>query len=359
MKKTVKAGPAMDLAKKALDVLFRGLDRAMADLEDKGLEKKKEENIEEEGIKGKYLLYETANGQVLEVKLFGVEEHPDYYIVRVRIDEDESTAKESEKPLKKNQISKFITDYADANDLGTVEEGVDVNDNVGMEKDDLFQSTKISVTLQRVSAGDEDTINLCAINASNAVKAMNMLDEILSDDEFVATITAEPASFEITENEDEYTVEDTDKVDTSHTFEEMLKACVECYHNLQTIHWGARCHKFNDIHSFTESLMWDVKYQIDTIAEWCVEFTNKVPNVLTYQYTPLVAEDGFDFDLAMSATKCQLDNYIKVLECFYVNLDHDVQSVMDNWIREFKKKSNYVLDRTLMPECTTECPHTL
>lgn len=358
MKKTVKAGPVMDTVKSIVDALFRGLDRALSDVDKIGT-KKKEENIEEDGVQGKYLLYETADGSILEVKLFAVEEHPDYFIVRVRIDEDDSTAKESEKPLRKDQVSNFITNYAEEHDLGTLEEGIDVNDNVGMEDDEVFQGTKISVTLQRVSAGNEDTINLCAINASNAVKAMSILEDVLSDDAFVATITAEPASFEITEADDEYDVQDTDTVDTSRTFEEMLKACVECYHNLECIHWAAKGKKFHEIHSYTESLMWDVRYNIDTIAEWCVEFTKKAPNVLAYQYTPLDPSEGYDFESAMSAAKYQLDNYIKVLECYYVNVDHDVQSVMDNWIRDLKKKSNYVLDRTLMPECTTECPHTL
>lgn len=357
MKKTIKAGPVMDSVKSIIDALFRGLDRAMNDM-DKWAEKKEEKNIEEDGIKGKYLMYETNAGHIIEVQLFGIEEKPDAYIMRIRHDNDEEW-RESDKFIYKKDIYKKVEQYAEDHDLAdfnseddddAIKEGIDVNDNVS---EDVLESTKISVTLQRVSAGDEDTINLCAINATSAVKALSILDDVLGDNEFVAAITAEPVSFEITQTDDEYNVEQTETVDTSNTFEEMLKACVECHHNLQAIHWAAKGKKFNDIHSFTESLMWDTKYQMDTIAEWCVEFTKKTPNVLAYQYSPLDPSEGYDFDSAMRAAKGQLDDYIKVLECYYVNVEHDVQSVMDNWIREFKKKSNYVLDRTLMPECTT------
>lgn len=344
----------MELAKSAINALFKGLGNALARLEEIGLEKKKEEDIEEDNIKGKYLMYETADGNVLELKLFAVEEHPNTYLVRIRHDEGEAI----EEFVEKNKITKFVTDYAHKYGLGTVEEGIDVNDNVGMEDDELFESTKIAVTLQRVSAGKEDTINLCAINAgTDVIKAMNILDQVLSDDTFVATITEEPKSFEIVDTEDAYDVENTDTVDTSKTFEEMLRACVECYHNLECIHWAAKGKQFKEIHSLTESLLWDIRYNSDTIAEWCVEFTKEVPNVLSYQYTPLEGCDGFDFDSAVAAAKCQIDNYVKVLECYYVNVDHDVQSVMDNWIRDLKKKSNYVLERSLTCDATrpTDC----
>lgn len=219
-------------------------------------------------------------------------------------------------------------------------------------KEDVFLSSKISVTLKKVTASDHSTdIHLCAINAGgNPVRAMKVLADVLDDDEFVDAITEEPVSFEITETASDYDVEEATGVDTSETFREMLRACVECYHNLQAIHWGAKTSKFRDIHSFVESLIWSIQYNVDTIAEWCVEYTKSVPNVLEFSYTPLQVADGFDFGSAMSAAKAQIDNYIAVLECYYVNVEHDVQSVMDNWIRDLKKQSNYVLDRSLITE---------
>ena len=342
----------MDAAKLVIDAIFKGLDSCMKDLEDHGLEKKKEEDIEEDGVKGKYLMYSTGSDHIIELKLFGVESHPGKYMVRIQHDDGEDLLEVDDKLFSNDDISKFVLDYADKYDLGALEEGIDVNDNVDMKNDDLFQSSKISVTLKKVTASDHSTdIHLCAINAGgNPVRAMKVLADVLDDDEFVDAITEEPVSFEITETASDYDVEETTDVDTSETFREMLRACVECYHNLQAIHWGAKTSKFRDIHSFIESLVWSIQYNVDTIAEWCVEYTKSVPNVLEFSYTPLQVADGFDFESAMSAAKAQIDNYISVLECYYVNVEHDVQSVMDNWIRDLKKQSNYVLDRSLITE---------
>ena len=352
MKKSVKGGPAMDAAKLVIDAIFKGLDSCMKDLEDHGLEKKKEEDIEEDGVKGKYLMYSTGSDHIIELKLFGVESHPGKYMVRIQHDDGQDLLEVDDKLFSNDDISKFVLDYAEKYDLGALEEGIDVNDNVDMKNDDLFQSSKISVTLKKVTASDNSTdIHLCAINAGgNPVRAMKVLADVLDDDEFVDAITEEPVSFEITETASDYDVEEATGVDTSETFREMLRACVECYHNLQSIHWGAKTSKFRDIHSFVESLIWSIQYNVDTIAEWCVEYTKSVPNVLEFSYTPIQVADGFDFGSAMSAAKAQIDNYIAVLECYYVNVEHDVQSVMDNWIRDLKKQSNYVLDRSLITE---------
>lgn len=352
MKKSVKGGPAMDAAKLVIDAIFKGLDSCMKDLEDHGLEKKKEEDIEEDGVKGKYLMYSTGSDHIIELKLFGVESHPGKYMVRIQHDDGQDLLEVDDKLFSNDDISKFVLDYAEKYDLGALEEGIDVNDNVDMKNDDLFQSSKISVTLKKVTASDNTCdIHLCAINAgSDPIKAMHMLSDVLQDDEFVDTITEEPVSFDIVEVKDAYDVNETESVDTSNTFEEMLRACVECYHNLQAIHWGSKGDKFRDIHSIAESILYSVQYNMDNIAEWCVEYTKKVPNVLSYQYNALDTSCGFDFESGVRAVKQQVDNYIKVLECYYVNVEHDVQSVMDNWIRDLKKQSNYVLDRSLITE---------
>ena len=81
---------------------------------------------------------------------------------------------------------------------------------------------------------------------------------------------------------------------------------------------------------------------IDTIGEWCVEYTKKVPNVLRYDYCPVECPDGFDFNQAMNIVKEEIDKLISVYECYYANVEHDIQSVMDNWLRDLKKRSNYV-----------------
>ena len=336
--KPVKSGSAMSLVSKALNLLFRGVNDALADLD---LKQTKEDDIEEDGVKGKYYLYEAGDDQTLEVKLFTIEDHPDMYVVRVQTDGEDPQEKG---PIKQDEIIDFITDYADKHDLGTVaDEPVDVSD--------IAEGTRIAVTLQRVHASKEDTINLCAIQASSNVgQSMKMVNDVLADDAFVDTITEEPVSFEIVAEGDSYDVNTTDTVDVTDTFEIMLKACHECTSNLQSMRWGAKALRTQDADRLIESLYYDLTYERDMIAEWCVEYTRVVPNLLSYDYQAVAQGDGMDYARVVAETKKQLDAYLDILECYYVNVDHDVQNVMDTWIRELRKKSNFVLERILMPD---------
>lgn len=340
MKMTVKSGELMNLAKKALDIVFKGLDKCIKDMEGSNTKYDfnvtKTKDVEEDGVKGKYYLFEVGDkGTVLDVTLFKIEDNEDSFMIRI---EGDGLEKFEKGPIKREEIEKYVTDYCDKYDLGSVEEGIDVN-----------SSRRLSVTLQRVRGSKEDTINLTAINANyNATEALDDLDAVLSDDDFVELITEKPASFDIVEVDDEYDVQPADAVDTSKTFEIMLQSCVNTYHNLQTIHWGSKGNKFKELHSFIETLIWDTQSNVDTIAEWCVEYTGVVPNVLTYQYTPIATVQGFDFQTGIDIAKKLIEDYISVLECYYVNVEHDVQSVMDDWIRNLKQKSNYFMERALM-----------
>lgn len=339
MKKSVKGGPIVDAIKKNWKTLFRKLDKEFGKLV-------KSEDIEEDGINGVYLEFETGNGNILQLKLFPSPRNEREFIIEVAHDGGKDVY-EPNKLFTEDTIDNALTDYCDKYDLGTVEEQRSTTED---DSADVESNNKISVTLKKVTASDNTCdIHLCAINAgSNPIEAMKILADVLEDDEFVDTITEEPVSFDIVEIENEYDVNETESVDTSNTFEDMLKACVECYHNLQAIHWGSKGNQFKDIHSLAESMLYSIQYNIDRIAEWCVEYTKKVPNVLSYQYNALDTSCGFDFESGVRAVKQQLDNYIQVLECYYVNVEHDVQSVMDNWIRDLKQQSNYILDRTLL-----------
>lgn len=345
MKKCVKGGPIVDTIKKKWNKWFRELDRKFGKLV-------KSEDIEEDGINGAYLEFKTVNGNTLQVKVFPSPRNEEEFLIQVAHDGGKDVY-EPDKLFTEAGIDKALTRYCEDHNLGNYN---DQKDSTEDDSEEVESTSKISVTLKKVAASDNTCdVHLCAINAgSNPIKAMHMLSDVLENDAFVDTITEEPVSFDIIEVKDAYDVNETQSVDTSNTFEDMLRACVECYHNLQAIHWGSKGEKFRDIHSIAESILYSVQYNMDSIAEWCVEYTKKVPNVLSYQYNALDTSCGFDFESGVKAVKQQIDNYIAVLECYYVNVEHDVQSVMDNWIRDLKMQSNYILDRTLLEDRCVE-----
>lgn len=325
-----------------------------------GLKRKKADDIEEGGAKGKLLAYETSENQIIEVKLFSVEGHPNEYALRIQHDGKDSV--ESKQLVHRDKITDYIEAYMLQHDLeGSIEEGIDVYNNV-KPKDDVFQSnaggttvkqsSKISVTLQKIVANNEETVNLCAVGtSSNPCDVTCMLDTVLECPEFFDSIGTEPCSYEICDLGEEYDVEPISDVVVDDTLFIILQECVQCYRTLQALHWGARGLQFADLHSLMGRLYDMVRYQEDTIAEWCVEYTKKVPNVLGGTYDVLPVCDGMCFEDALKYAKEALDRYINVLDVFYVNVDHDVQSVLDNWIRDMKKESDYIIDRMLAGDC--------
>lgn len=324
------------IAKKVIDMVFKGIDSCLADLP---LEKLSETDIEEDGVAGKYMTFKASDDSNIEMKLFGVEEHPGQYIVRLQ--HDGKDAEQKNKLYTKDQLADYISEYAERYDI-ELEDIPDIN-----ESTDIKNSKKISVTLQRVAGSTEDTIELCAINAGSHVSdAMDILSQVLDNDEFAASITEEPVSFDIVDKPDCLDVQEAVCVDTTDTFTTMLRAAVECYYNLKAIHWGAKSDKFNNIHQMADSLGWSVSNHIDRIAEWEVEYNKRVPNVLDYQYQPIDTADGFDFERGCTSMYSVVTCYINTLECYYVNVDHTIQSVLDDWIRELKQAVDYKLYQT-------------
>lgn len=77
-------------------------------------------------------------------------------------------------------------------------------------------SSHLDVSLSYIKSSDE--VNLSAIYANYDVgQAMEALQQVIDNDEFVATLTEEPQSFRITDEGDDYDVTIIDEVDTSNS----------------------------------------------------------------------------------------------------------------------------------------------
>ncbi len=93
-------------------------------------------------------------------------------------------------------------------------------------------SRTLKVTLQKVTSARDCTINLTAVNANYAPdEASAVLDTVLDNEDFLNTITEEPASFEITEDEDELNIRSIPEFDVTETIQNIKttyeKFCTE------------------------------------------------------------------------------------------------------------------------------------
>ena len=205
---------------------------------------------------------------------------------------------------------------------------------------------KVNVKLRKITASDELIIE--AIDTADSADVVNaLLDEVAEDNEFSNTISEEGSAFEITSDNDQISISEIAEVDKTKGFLSMFTKAVETKENIHTIHWGIKESKFDDIHNLTDSYIWELNSQIDTIGEWIVEFRHEIPNALTCDCVACVTESGFDFEQACTALSTYIKGYISCLELFYVDMPTDIQSVIDNWLRYWKKECDFKLERML------------
>lgn len=235
----------------------------------------------------------------------------------------------------------------------------DIDTKVKSALKDIFSSTQLSssnpnklkVTLQSVTSATGVDINLTAIKANyDTSAAIQDLEAILGDDEFVSQVTAEPISFEITDNGECFDIEETCSFDASDTIVQLIQAAMQLWANLKVIHWAARGLNSFELHSKSDNLAFWVMNDVDCFGEYLVESKCPAVNPLLNQCNLSLISDqqGFTAEEGYCIMKSEISKYVSILETLYVNFPHDFQSVLDNMIRTWKKESEYFLTRATM-----------
>lgn len=219
----------------------------------------------------------------------------------------------------------------------------------------------LRITLQRVTSGKEDTINLMKIQANYPIQlAMEDVQEVVEDDEFADTLTEEPQSFEITEvpseenpNEIEYDVNgiENDEVDGSFSYEELLKAAAKFYFDLLSLAWGAKGTDMEDLRNRVSNFRWTAESAFNMFAELMVAETHVVPHLgklATGGTGGVDMSQGFDYQEGLTVLDKSIDKFIQTLEEHYINLSHEVQKRVDDMIYELKNGYGGNIKRAMM-----------
>lgn len=213
-------------------------------------------------------------------------------------------------------------------------------------------SRSLKVTLQRVTANKEDNIELLAINANYHIKAaLDSLDAVLDDEEFLSEVTEEPITFEITDSDDLgfMDVEPIEEIGEVNGYADILAACATLHNNLKMMHWNAKGKGFNNFHNKLNDWSYQSMWDMDNLGELCVEKMGSSPNPglilscegLLPSNTECTEEEGY---LIINTI---MTDYITALETYYVNFEHDVQSSLDNMIRFWRKERDYHVTRAI------------
>lgn len=332
----IKCGKVLDLIKKISDALFRGFDKLISmgyEIDDK---------IEEPEENVKIFHVKTGGNKKFDVKI--TDNKNGTYQVYAKVNGSKPLDNKKVKPEDfAKVITQFVDNLGEATEEITDEEGNDIMNKTNASK-------KLSVTLKRVCASTEDEIHLTSVNANySACDALDNLDAVLSDNDFVSQITEEPQSYTIVDEGETLDVTPCDEscAQSDSYILNMIQSCLCLRDLMQFIHWNAKGENMRELHSEVESYYWRINGEIDFLAELQVELFGFMPNPGTlcqcqsdngYNYT-----DGFTAEQGYDIMKECINRHISEIQLYYCNFTNDVQSVFDEWIRSWSKDANYFI----------------
>lgn len=198
-------------------------------------------------------------------------------------------------------------------------------------------------------------VELVAVNASyNPMEAHSAIRTIATTDEFVDSIPAEGACYNIEDCGDSYKIDEIQEVPACpDQYIMMLRSAYSLKNTLDYIRWNACGADLDDVRCSAGNFHWQIDEQINTIAEWAVVELGSIPHPDTWMCVdgqPACASFGFMLGVNLETIFRSLECYIASLEIFYCNMSHEKKAVIDRWLQDWKHEAEYRLQRKLMPD---------
>lgn len=153
--------------------------------------------------------------------------------------------------------------------------------------------------------------------------------------------------------------DDTDSSDSSlsNKLAKVVYAlCVVC-NNIKHIHFHASGRRFDRIHAKADALSSNVYYKADRIAEFVLQFDGAKLDNLNNSAThcaeiDLETEETYNYTSGFSAMKSNYEKLIEIVKDARSAAEErtDIQSVLDGYLEDFNKETNYLMKRELASE---------
>ena len=228
---------------------------------------------------------------------------------------------------------------------------VSLLDNDTKQAFGIHAAKTLQVTLQRITAAKETSINLTAIKANYELsEAYDDLDSILDVPEFTEAITEEPISFEIIDIGDDYDISTIDSItdNTIYSLRNLLCAAVQFQMDIQLLHW--ECARNESLFHKVGSQMYGAMDWVDKLGLWVIETSNSVCNVLG----DCIPDLGETVDVSLDHSPCidytgqqvifpVFDRMIEAIENNLPNLPSDMQLQLNYGLRDLKQMRDFDL----------------
>lgn len=252
------------------------------------------------------------------------------------------TVDEDNNPLKfsvfYNNVKSCVKEYAAENGLAI--------------PDSVFGSEQF-IDAQFIKASDDSGVELTAINTTRDIKAaIEAIEEIAESDDFVNLLGPEPKSFRITEDDNEYDINEIeDDVDTSGTYDVLFRELSIINSTLKSYQWAVG----DDIWYSASNILTISNILEDaynTTARWIQWHTNHYAIPVNFDHDntlpEIKGEDGeVSIELLNESVKRLGQAAVDLIDGYYVNLLHDEQNVADDWISRLKEVLTYAAIKSL------------
>lgn len=235
-------------------------------------------------------------------------------------------------------------------DAGETPEGGEVT------REEFNASRRMKVSLKKVYSNGAISADIQAITANyNGYDAAEDVSTLLNDDTFMKNVGYfSPSTFEVVSDGEQLKVDKCNSpvdVDVPAMLQTLLCAVYDFQVLCDIVHWYAQGDSFDTLHKFAQVYSEEARAHLDDLAELSMEKLGYVDHPAILKCVDIKVPSsmvGFTQREGMSLLQTQIKKLLDVFNMYYCNFDHDVQSVFDNWIRDWSKAANYTLARFVL-----------
>ena len=252
------------------------------------------------------------------------------------------------------ELEKFYGDFFEKGGIDKVysDELMKLFDKLGIDEavEDMAPisaSSKISLTLKKITASESTDVHLVSINSAFSVDETNeAIDALLDTPEFIDSLPEnEPASFDLYPSEDDYDVEECDGVEIcmEDTIRILLKPIYNLFFDSMYLTWNTTGANYPYVVSIVESYGFIARNLIDQLSAQYYAIAGYAPHPSEF-----ACDCGSCCDEYVDTIACMqsdIADIIHAIDLHYCNFEGQLQGELINARDTLDRELNYTLAR--------------
>lgn len=252
------------------------------------------------------------------------------------------------------ELEKFYSDFFEQGGIDKVysDELVKLFDKLGVDEavEDMAPinaSSKISLTLKKITASESTDIHLVSINSAFSVDETNeAIDTLLDTPEFVDSLPEnEPASFDLYPSEDDYDVVKCENCEICITdnIRYILKPLYNLFFDSMYLTWNVTGANYLSISTIAESYGYTARNLIDQLSAYYYTVDGYAPHPTEFADVCGACCDEYVDPIA--CMQMDITDVVNAIDLYYCNFDGAIQRILLDAKDMFERELNYTLAR--------------